>query len=752
MNKDKINIHHSPAATILAVDDTSESLALLVKILTREGYEVRPADSGELALASVNADPPDLILLDVRMKGMDGLEVCRRLKAREETQHIPIILISAFSDVKDWVEGLRLGAADYITKPFQTEELLTRVKTHLTLRQATVSLEQQADALRQINEQLQSGTTERKQAEEEFKTIFNLSQDMVGVFTAEGKLLKVNPSWEKVLGYTQKELLDQGWSKLIHPDDVEKTYKEVERQIKGGSLVNFINRYKCKDGTYKTLEWYVTFAEEGIAHATARDITERKRVEEELKESEERQKTELENVEMILKTTQDGFWLVDASTGHLINVNEAASSMLGYTRKEFLKRGLIDIDAKWSPEEISREMQNIRATGHALFETRQRTKSGQIIDVEVSVNYLPVNDQFFSFIRNITKRKQAEEELTESEGKFRAIFNNASDGMFLVDLEAKKFFICNTMCVKKLGYTQEEFSNLDITDIHPGEDLPFIFEQIGKFSRGEEGIRSDLRFKRKDGSIFTADISAALLTIVKKRYLLIIFKDITERKQAEEKLKSLVKEKEVLIKEVHHRVKNNFAVVSSLLGLQSRAIHDTKIKAMFMQSRDRINSMALLHKRLYQSQDLTHINFSEYLSTLAADLFKMYKIDTNRISTVIEVEDIVLDADKVIPCGLIVNELVSNALKYGFPKSWTDEGQIKVSFHKINGSDVELAVMDNGIGLPDDFNIKKSPSLGLQLVTMMAEDQLGGELKVSSNGSTKFQIQFALQEPEVGAV
>ena len=154
---------------ILAVDDTSESLALLVQVLTAAGYSVRPADSGELALAAAAANPPDLILLDVRMKGVDGLEVCRRLKAREETVHIPVILISAFADVKEWVEGLALGAADYVSKPFQTEELLTRVRTHLALSRAHVSLGQQAAVLRQANEQLQNEIAERRRAEESLR-------------------------------------------------------------------------------------------------------------------------------------------------------------------------------------------------------------------------------------------------------------------------------------------------------------------------------------------------------------------------------------------------------------------------------------------------------------------------------------------------------------------------------------------------------------------------------------------------------
>jgi DNA-binding response OmpR family regulator len=160
---------NSPRATILAVDDTPESLALLVKILTPAGYQVRPADSGELALAAVTANPPDLILLDVRMKGVGGLEVCRRLKAGGETRHIPIILISAFADLEEWVEGLQMGAADYITKPFQAEELLSRVKTQLSLSRANVSLEQQGAALRQTNERLQSEIVERRRIEDELR-------------------------------------------------------------------------------------------------------------------------------------------------------------------------------------------------------------------------------------------------------------------------------------------------------------------------------------------------------------------------------------------------------------------------------------------------------------------------------------------------------------------------------------------------------------------------------------------------------
>ncbi len=138
--------------------------------------------------------------------------------------------------------------------------------------------------MRQANMGLKKLERKHKKAKEELENIVNISPDMIGVFTTEGELLKANPSWEKVLGYTQKELFDLGWTNLLHPDDVDKTNKEVENQLKGSSVVNFVNRYRCKDGSYKTLEWQATFAMEGIVHATARDITKRKKVEDEMKQ------------------------------------------------------------------------------------------------------------------------------------------------------------------------------------------------------------------------------------------------------------------------------------------------------------------------------------------------------------------------------------------------------------------------------------------------------------------------------------
>ncbi len=155
-------------ATIMVIDDTLVSLTLLNDILTKEGYQVHTAGSGELALAAITSNNlPNLILLDIVMPGIDGLEVCRRLKKREDTKNIPIILISAFSDVKEWVEGLRMGASDYITKPFHFEELMTRVKTQLALWQANQSIDQQAAELENTNKKLEIEIEKLRKTEEQ---------------------------------------------------------------------------------------------------------------------------------------------------------------------------------------------------------------------------------------------------------------------------------------------------------------------------------------------------------------------------------------------------------------------------------------------------------------------------------------------------------------------------------------------------------------------------------------------------------
>jgi PAS domain S-box-containing protein len=218
----------------------------------------------------------------------------------------------------------------------------------------------------------------------------------------------------------------------------------------------------------------------------------------------------------------------------------------------------------------------------------------------------------------------------------------------------------------------------------------------------------------------------------------IVLRDITERKKAEDGVKASLREKEILLREVHHRVKNNLQVISSLLRLQSEHIKNEKEKELFKDSQNRIRSMSLIHEKLYQSKTLADIDVKEYVTDLVYGLFQSYNAP-GTITLTVEVKDVFLSIDDAITCGLIINELVSNSLKHAFPGN--RKGEIKTILRPANG-DIELIVSDDGIGIPDDIDIRNTSSLGLHLVTILAEEQLNGKITSSKDNGTSMRITF----------
>ena len=217
-----------------------------------------------------------------------------------------------------------------------------------------------------------------------------------------------------------------------------------------------------------------------------------------------------------------------------------------------------------------------------------------------------------------------------------------------------------------------------------------------------------------------------------------IMRDITEQKENEARIKASLEEKEILLKEINHRVKNNLQIISCLLSLQGREIQDPVVLQYFKNSQDRIKAMALVHEKLYQSQDLARIEFSDYLKTLAKDLRSSYGIDARNVQLNIEAESMLLSVDIAIPCGLIVNELISNSLKHAFPNNRS--GLISVEAHTADGKHT-LIVKDDGVGLHKDFDIRSAKSLGLTIITALS-GQLGGKVETENQDGANFCITF----------
>ena len=270
--------------TILVVDDESESLVLLIGILAAAGYQVRSADSGRLALASIAASLPQLILLDVRMPGIDGFEVCRRLKASEETRNIPLMFISAASDVEERVAGLALGAVDYITKPFQREELLARVRTHLELGLLRADLDEQVS---QRTRELRATIERLRESEERFRNMADSAPVMIWVSATDKLCTFFNKVWLEFTGRTMEQELGDGWAKGVHPDDLDRCLAVYSSSFDARRGFQIEYRLRRADGEYR---WVL---DNGIPRyrksefagfiGSCLDVTEQKRMEERLR-------------------------------------------------------------------------------------------------------------------------------------------------------------------------------------------------------------------------------------------------------------------------------------------------------------------------------------------------------------------------------------------------------------------------------------------------------------------------------------
>jgi PAS domain S-box-containing protein len=391
---------------------------------------------------------------------------------------------------------------------------------------------------KQVNKEISSSSRTRigkRAALEELQTMYDSLSDMIMILDRDHKIMMANKATADFLKLPMDKIIGNTCFKLMHGTNgpipqcpLEKMVESIEREE--------IELYFGERGIWARVMVYPIFDRKRslvrIIHIV-RDITEGKRAEEELGESKQR-------FEAIFNGAIDGLLLADLDTGKFNIGNRRICEMLGYERDEIKKIGFDDIHPEDALAHVLEQVgKQVAGKITVAKDLPVKRKNGSIFYADIAASPLQIGGKPFllGIFRDITERKKAEEALKESEQKFRTIFDKASDGMFLVDLETRKFSLCNTMCSQMLGYAQEEFLNLEIADIHPPTDLPLVFEQIEKFMKGEEGVRHDLRFRRKDGSLFFADLSPALLTLAGRKSLLIVYKDITERKKAEETLK-----------------------------------------------------------------------------------------------------------------------------------------------------------------------------------------------------------------------
>ncbi len=353
----------------------------------------------------------------------------------------------------------------------------------------------------------------------------------------------------------------------------------------------------------------------------------------------------------------------------------------------------------------------------------------------------------------LAERRRIEAALRESEERYRLNFEHVTDIVYSIDREFQVLDVSPSV-ERHLGYRPQEligrpFHELKL--IAPDSMEAALRDALRVFG-GERIASATYEFIAKDGTRKIGEVSGApLIRDGQVPAIICVGRDITERVRAEEQIKASLGEKEVLLKEIHHRVKNNLQVISSLLNLQSRGLEDPATIEMFRDSQNRIRSMALIHEKLYRSQDLAQIDFAEYIRELTSFLFRSYSASTRGVTLKVHVDDTQLDIDSAVPCGLILNELISNALKHAFPLvapgadtlARDKPYEIRVEVKAGDSGQLTMSVGDNGIGFPEGLDFRQSTSLGLQLVNTLV-NQLNGTLELHRNDGTQFRIMFPI--------
>ncbi len=377
-------------------------------------------------------------------------------------------------------------------------------------------------------------------------------------------------------------------------------------------------------------------------------------------------------------------------------------------------------------------------------------KKTMLLNARHIVSQVSALDLILLGMEDVTERRRMEETLRReasgwrrSEVRYRRLFESARDGILILDERTGKIIDANPFMSELLGYEHAHFLGKELWEIGLFKDIAAnqaAFQEL----QAKGYIRYDhLPLETRDNRKVEVEVVSNTYEADGRLVIQCNIRDCSERFRLEQEIRASLEEKEVLLKEVHHRVKNNLQVISSLLHLQSQHTQDQASVRMFRESQNRVRSMALVHERLYRSGDLAQVDFTDYIQRLATHLFNSHQVDSDRINLAIEVHGVKLSIDSAVPCGLLLNELISNCLKHAF--RGREQGRILVELLPVNTGEILLSVSDDGIGLPPGVEPQAGETFGMQLIADLVE-QLHGSVQVNRDAGSTVRIVFPADE------
>lgn len=657
---------------ILVVDDTPDNLRFLTRILTDHGYKVRPASGGLLALRSTAVKTPDLILLDVKMPDMDGFEVCRRLKADERNRDIPVLFISAMGEIAEKAKGFEAGGVDYITKPFETDEVLARIGIHLRLHELNERLEQKVnertgeltDANRKLRQEIaghQLAETALKESEQRFRKLVENIPVRIFIKDRESVYIDSNLSYAKDRGIEEEEI--RGKTDYdFYPAELAEKYRAEDRRIMDAGREEEMENMHTEDGQdYWIQVIKIPLSDE--AHMVTGvlgvywDITERKRSEEAIRLNNFRMQTLLKLNQMndaTLRQITDfalegAVRITKSKIGYLsfLNDDETILTMHSWSEQAIKESGIINKPIEYIVKDMS-------LWGEAI---RQRR---------------PIITNDYAAPSPLKKGQQAGHVTVRRH------------------MNVPVFAGEHIVIVAGVGNKDSDYDENDV------QQLTLLMEGTWR---------------------------------------------LIEHKRAEEKIIQSLREKETLIRELYHRTKNTMQVIHGMLALQAADYPaNAELQRVMKNTEDRIEVISLVHQMLYNSQDLSRISIKEYIHELSSLIMRSYGVSEDRIALNTNIDDQYFLLDTAIPFGLILNELMTNSLKYAFPGN--RKGIITITLTRGESNKNTLRYSDNGVGVPAGFIFPNKNTLGMQLIYSISEQQLMGEVVMENNNGVSCIFEF----------
>lgn len=609
-----------------------------------------------------------------------------------------------------------------------------------------------------------------RDSEHQYKELVRNLPNLVIVHT-DDVIEYVNDNIMSVLGYTADEVIGKDLYSFVYHSDIDMARDRSLERLSGNFIDPYDIKFVSKGGDVKIMEVRASIIKLKNNLATLcvlTDITDRVEYEQNLKEKELQYRNILDSMPDIV--------FLDVQ-GEIIFANKAATSVMGIELedivgkniKDFFEEEKLNLRKSILKKKINKKQQEIK---ELLLKTDEENfKDVEIRNTNIRFNKLRAN---LTVVTDITQKKRIEREVLKIYDNLDFRVNERTKDMLLMVIELeneikrrinvetalrasehrlKKVLETGPLlmyAVDKKGLIQLlEGNSLKSIGLNPRDYIDQSIFDI--FKKNKENTNAVARAIKGDDVHTIIEISkmvyeAWYCPMFDNNEKIIgatcVALDITERIEAEEKIMLSLKEKEVLLKEIHHRVKNNLQIIHSLLNLQSNCISDSRTIDLLMNAKNRVRSMVLIHEKLYQSKNLASIKFNEYIKELSHDLINSYSGSVGSLALNLELEPIEIDIDIAIPCGLILNELITNSLKYAFKGKEEHEKKISIKFFK-DKNNLNLIIADNGIGLPQNIDVEKTNTLGMQLVTSLS-NQINGNYKFKNAkpSGTEFYLKF----------